>query len=506
MHISHKLKNAALNFFLGASLVFSLAPFYILPLLVVALSGLLWQIHTAHNLKTAMFRAYMFGLGYYFVGLSWLIYAFTFIQQAFQPLSGAFMGGAAILALSAALSLFMLILGAISRFLPYRGLKGLMAQASLWLCISFLQGHIFTGFPWNPLAISLTFHPIFMQPAAFVGMYGLSFIAATIGYSYYAFKDNSSKKGLYVFMGGLLLLFSVCAARYFYYDNLIQKAPAIAKIRGIQSGITIQTKWNPRFMDENFNLIAELMNAGEADYDAVVLGETALPLFIGIETGDMEELGHYLPHENSHLLIGINRVNADFSVIQNAFVAANRQGEILHSYSKSHLVPFGEYVPKWIPFRKFISFGGSFSRGNGPQSYKLPSFSYGPNICYEGIFQGKVIDYTHKPDVIINAAIDSWYGNTHGPRQHAAQQKLRAVEEGLPMIRVTDNGVSFAVNAIGKTEKQMPIDKIGYFDYHVKTVSVINVPGQKAKLIALLAFVMLIFSLYCEQKKDENQE
>ncbi len=501
MHISPRLKNNGLNFLLGASLILALAPFYILPLLVLSLSGLLWQIHSAPHFKTALRRAYFFGLGYYFIGLSWIIYAFTFLPQALQPFSGFLLGFPSVLALSAALSLFMVVFAALSRLLPHKGLKGLMAQAGLWFCIGFIQGHIFTGFPWNPLAISLTFHPIFIQPAAFVGMYGLSFIAAAIGCSYYALKGKAFTKAWLAFILALLLIFCLSALRYFYYDSRLEQAPVIAKLRAIQSGITVDKKWDERFEEENFNRIVRLMNEGDADYDAVILGETALPLFIGIKTGDLAGLSQYLPHDNSYLLMGINRVNADFSLIKNAFVAADKQGDIVHSYSKSHLVPFGEYVPKWIPFQKFTSLNNGFVRGDGPQSYQLPAFSYGPNICYEGIFQGEVIDYANKPDVMINAAIDSWYGNTHGPRQHAAQQKIRAVEEGLPMVRVTDNGISFAVNGIGKIEKQLPINDVGYFDYNLKKMPITSFSGKKSKLIFVIALMMLAVSLYCEYKK-----
>ncbi len=506
MYIQKSIKSLGLNFLLGTCLILALAPFYIFPLLIVSLSGLLWQIHTANRLKTAIIRAYGFGLGYYFTGLSWLAFAFTFLPQKGQPFSGFIMGIMAVLALAAALSLFIAILGAVSWFLPKKGLWAIVAQASLWLCISFLQGHLFTGFPWNPLAISLTFHPIFIQPAAFIGMYGLSFIAACIGYSYYAFKSSSSKASLYAFLSFLILLFLASTTRYFYYDSLIQKAPSIAKIRAIQTGITVDKKWNAQLEEQHFNHIQNLMNAGSTDYDAAILGETALPLLINIQPEERAILGSFLPHSNSYLLIGANLVNdAAFTEFQNAFLALDKQGNIIHSYGKTHLVPFGEYVPSWLPFRKFIPIEAAFSKGNGAQTYKLPLFSYGPNICYEGIFQGEIIDYKNKPDILINAAIDSWYGNSHGPRQHAAQQKIRAVEEGLPMVRVTDNGISFAINAVGKTEKQLGIHETGYFDYVIKKVSLINIQGQRSKLIILIAFAFLLLSLYCEQKHHKRK-
>ncbi len=506
MHMQKSVKSLGLNFLLGALLIFALAPFYILPLLIISLSGLLWQIHDATNFKMAVIRAYVFGLGYYFIGLSWLIFAFTFLPQSGQPFTGFMMGIPTVFALAAALSLFMATLGAISWFLPKKGLWGIAAQASLWVCISFLQGHLFTGFPWNPLAISLTFHPIFMQPAAFAGMYGLSFLAACIGYSYYAFKDAYSQSSLYSFFAFFILIFMAGAARYFYYDKLIQKAPSLAKLRAIQTGITVDKKWDEQLQEAHFSHVQNLMNTGDADYDAAILGETALPLLINIQEEERVMLGGFLPHNDSYLLIGANILKkADFSEFQNGFLALNKQGNIIHDYGKTHLVPFGEYVPSWLPFQKFIPMSGSFTQGKGAQTYQLPSFSYGPNICYEGIFQGQIVDYKNKPDILINAAIDSWYGNTHGPRQHAAQQKIRAVEEAIPMIRVTDNGISFAINAVGKTEKQLGINETGYFDYNLKKIPITNFSGKKSKKIPFMMFGFLLLSLYRERIFCKNR-
>lgn len=495
------LKNIALNFLLGAALIFALAPFYILPLLILSLSGLLWQIHTASSLKMAIIRAYFFGLGYYFIGLSWLIIAFTFLPQAFQPISGFALGIAAILGFAAALSLFMAFLGGLSWFLPKKGLMAIIAQASLWTLISWLQGHLFTGFPWNPLAISLTFHPIFMQPAAFIGMYGLSFMAACIGYSYYGFQSVINKSHKWIFIGCFFCLFLASSGRYFYYDNLIQKSPIIAKIRAIQTGITVDKKWNGLLYDTHFDQVEQLMKAGKADYDAAILSETALPIILNMQPDEAKRLGQFLPSDDSHLLLGANIAkNAEYTEFENAFIALDKQGEIIHHYAKTHLVPFGEYMPKWLPFEKFVPISANFSRGEGPQSYQLPLFSYGPNICYEGIFPGEVIDSQNKPNIMINAATDSWYGNSHGPRQHAAQQKLRAVEEGLPLIRATDNGVSYAVNGIGQIEHQLPINKIGYFDYEIKPSAIYVISAPLKKFFIFFPFIILLTSLYREQK------
>lgn len=492
-------KTFMLNFILGGLLIFALAPFYILPLLIVSLSGLLWQISTAPTLKSAIGRSYAFGFGYYLIGLSWIGVAFLHFPNPLEPnkLLGISLAIPAILAIAASLSLFFILLCILSLYSTKKGLWGVLNQAAIWTFISFLQGHLFTGFPWNPLAISFTFHPILMQPAAFLSSYGLSFIAACLGYSLYGFYGRFRTKSFGVFVIGLLAIFSLSAMRYYYYDAQLKKTPEIAKIRAIQTGISLKDKWDYNQFWDHMALVEGMLKDGDADYDAAILGETALPFLIDQDDANRLELTSYLP-ANAYLLIGANQLyKGDYMRPQNTFVALNNQGQIIYSYAKTHLVPFGEYTPKWLPFDKFIPMPGIYVKGNGPQTYELPAFSYGPNICYEGIFSGAIIDEKNKPDVIINVAIDGWYGNTHGPRQHAAQQLLRAVEESIPLIRVTDNGVSFAANALGKIEHQININQINYFDYAIKNKELLNTSPHFAKYFLVIILLLIICSQNC---------
>lgn len=506
--LSKIAKTFMFNFLLGGLLIFALAPFYILPLLMVSLSGLLWQISTAPTLKSAIGRSYAFGCGYYLIGLSWIGFAFLHFPDPTAPnkLLGISLAIPAMLAITASLSLFFVLLGILSWYSTKKGLWAVLNQAAIWTFISFLQGHLFTGFPWNPLAISLTFHPIFMQPAAFISSYGLSFIAACFGYSLYGFYGQFRTKSFKVFVCGLLAIFALSSLRYYYYDAQLKKAPEIAKIRAIQTGISLKDKWDYNQFLDHMALVEGMLNDGDADYDAAILGETALPFLMDQDDANRVELASYLP-PNAYLLIGANQLyEGDTMRPQNTFVALNNQGQILHSYAKTHLVPFGEYTPKWLPFDKFIPMPGTYVKGNGPQTYQLPTFSYGPNICYEGIFSGAIIDETNKPDVMINVAIDGWYGNTHGPRQHAAQQLLRAVEEFITLIRVTDNGISFAANALGHIEQKITINEINYFDYAIKNREITNIHPYFAKYLLLVILLSIIYSQNCYFKKVVNKD
>ncbi|MFV0431480.1 MAG: apolipoprotein N-acyltransferase [Alphaproteobacteria bacterium] len=503
-----RLKSFILNFILGGLLILALAPFYVFPLLILALSGLLWQIASAKNLKAALWRSFSFGVGYYMIGLFWIGFAFLDFPEPSNPnrLLGISLAIPAMIAISTFLGLYFILLGFLSWRAPKKGLRGAVVQASIWTLVSFLQGHLFTGFPWNPLAISLTFHPITMQPAAFVGVYGLSWIAAFIGYSLYCFKGQFKSEGFTFACRGLLVVFALSSVRYIYYDIQLKSAPKIAKIRGIQTGISLKDKWDVKQFYSHLALVEDMLKQGDADYDAAILGETALPILIDQDTQVRELLGSYIP-ANSNLLIGANQLtDGDYSKPRNTLVALSPQGEILYSYTKTHLVPFGEYSPWWAPFGKFISVPGHYVRGDGPETYQLKKFSYGPNICYEGIFTGDVIDYNNKPDVMINVAIDGWYGNTHGPRQHAAQQQLRAVEEGIPLIRVTDNGISYGVNALGKIEKRIGINTSSYFDYEVKKKNIVNLAWRYSEFLLFLTMIIIVLSQKSYPIRVENKK
>ena len=153
--------------------------------------------------------------------------------------------------------------------------------------------------------------------------------------------------------------------------------------------------------------------------------------------------------------------------VWNSLVVLNDKGEIVATYDKSHLVPFGEYMPfrGILPVDKIAPSIGDFSSGPGPRTVDLPGVPpVSPLICYEAIFPGAVIDETARPQWLLNVTNDAWYGFTSGPFQHLAIARTRAVEEGLPLIRVANNGVSAIVDPYGRVLRHLELDSIGVLD------------------------------------------
>ena len=171
-----------------------------------------------------------------------------------------------------------------------------------------------------------------------------------------------------------------------------------------------------------------------------------------------------------YLITGALRANpppGPVDAVWNSIEAIDAQGAIVGSYDKAHLVPFGEYVPfrKFLPFRKVTAGTIDLSAGPGAATVALPGLPpFAPLICYEAIFPGAVVDRARRPDWLLNLTNDAWYGRSSGPFQHFAIARTRAVEEGLPLVRVANNGVSGVIDGYGRVRARVNLDAVGYAD------------------------------------------
>jgi len=153
--------------------------------------------------------------------------------------------------------------------------------------------------------------------------------------------------------------------------------------------------------------------------------------------------------------------------VWNSLEAVDSDGEIVARYDKAHLVPFGEYMPfrDVLPLQKITPGNLDYTAGPGPRTIELPGLPpFAPLICYEVIFPGAVVDQDHRPAWMLNVTNDAWYGRTSGPYQHFAIARTRAVEEGLPLVRVANNGISGVVDPVGRVVARINLDTVGYAD------------------------------------------
>lgn len=250
-------------------------------------------------------------------------------------------------------------------------------------------------------------------------------------------------------------------------DAPLERGP---KIRVVQPNIPQSAKWDEDSRQTNIRQLMAL-STRPGDFDILLWPETAWPGFLAEDAGARAMLGWLLP-DTGVLLTGSPERDETGAgtVYRNAVFAISRYGTILARYVKHHLVPFGEYIP-WrnlLPFQRLVQSLGDFTPGPGPRTLAFgPHPHVGIAICYEIIFPGHVVDDAIRPDWIFNATNDAWFGASIGPWQHLAAARMRAIEEGLPLIRAANTGISAVVDAYGTTLAMLDIETPGVIDGHL---------------------------------------
>jgi apolipoprotein N-acyltransferase len=238
----------------------------------------------------------------------------------------------------------------------------------------------------------------------------------------------------------------------------------------VQPSIPESAKNDPTQVLVNFRRLFALSTAPGAEHDsAVIWPEAAAPPFLDRDGGARKALAQAAPLDG-YVITGTVRTDpapAPPVHIWNSLVAIDHEGAIRATYDKAHLVPFGEYVPfrSILPMQKITPGAIDFSAGPGPRTVTLPGLPpFSPLICYEAIFPGAVVEPGHRPAWLLNITNDAWYGFTSGPFQHVAITRVRAVEEGLPLARAANNGITAMFDPYGRVLGHLDLDAVGVLD------------------------------------------
>jgi len=492
----------ACAFIAGGLSVLSLPPIHFLPILFLTFPIFVWLLDglegpgrdlTAGELRRASFAVgWWFGFGYFLFGLYWIGFAFMVEADKF-----GFLMPFAVTALPAGLALFTGLATLAARHVWLRGYGRIVVLAIAWTIAEWLRGHVLTGFPWNLIGESFTSSLSLMQWAAFVGPYGLSFMAVLIVAAPAAFDPRADDAHVerepalrwphwtipVAALAALALLWLGGAARLMLAVPDPAPGPDTTMIRIVQPNIPQTQKWKPEsrlaILGEFLRVSAEPTPAaplGLTSHSVVIWPESALAILLAREPFVLSAISRILP-KGAVLLTGSVRAEASpdappgrWDHFYNSLYAVNDEGRIIATYDKAHLVPFGEYLPyhRWlskIGLKKLTQLQGSFDEGPGPVTMSLngvPSFS--PLICYEIIFPEHVVARTKRPDWIVNVTNDAWFGTSSGPYQHFSQVRLRAVEQGLPVARAANTGISAVVNAYGRVLAEKPLNTEGVLD------------------------------------------
>ncbi|MGQ0589509.1 MAG: apolipoprotein N-acyltransferase [Sphingosinicella sp.] len=447
------MRHLSFAFFIGLIGAFGFAPWSLWPVTLAAFALLLWLIETAPNLRSALARGWWFGVGQFALGLNWIATAFTY--QAAMP---AWLGWIAVVLLSLYLAVFPAAAAGLAwRWGRKQRLALVLILAAAWIVTEWLRATLFTGFAWNPVAVALVPSGL-AGIAQWIGTYALSGVAVLFGGALFLAAHRGNRTSAALLLAGLSGGGAAPGAAG------PSPAPTGTAIRIVQPNIGQQNKWDPGFEAENFRRLAALTGRPEAEPRLILWPEAATPDFLSIEPGARRRIAALIGPNDLLLLGGVELVfdaQGEPVAAYNSLFTLDPQGRLRGRYDKAHLVPYGEY----LPMRPFLSAIGisrlapgtlDFLSGSGPRTLDLPGFGRaGVQVCYEIIFSGQVVDRGNRPDFIFNPSNDAWFG-AWGPPQHLAQARLRAIEEGLPVLRATPTGISAVIDAQGRLLASIP--------------------------------------------------
>lgn len=496
-----------LNFFLrypkitaficGGLSVLAFAPHYYFPILFITFSLLVILINNAKRPLHAFQIGYAFGFSLFSFGLAWIgnallvdIAKFGWLYPLAFLACGAFFG--LFVAFPAGLSYFFKNI--LSRYLAF---------ASLWTIFEWLRSFFLTGFPWNLEGYTLAFSNRLIQFASVAGSFSLSLIVVLICALPSLLSVKRTKKMiltcLLIPLGTLFALYTYGSIRLYYQDT----TPSETTIRLVQPSIPQSMKWQKETLEYNFNQYIRISQSRNLEnIDFVIWGETASPYPLDYDYEHLQNIREAIP-ENGYLITGLVRYK--FDLYQNyyplnALFVINSNGDILASYDKSHLVPFGEYIPlrQYLPkqIRPITNAIGNFLAGKGPQKIQIPGQpSFGGLICYEVIFPHQILNQQERPQWIVNLTNDGWYGNSSGPYQHLDSTRMRAVEEGITIARAANTGISALISPYGVILGQIKLNETGILDINLPQVSEFRTPYSILGNVPVLGICLLLLSL-----------
>lgn len=521
--LSEGWRRRLIAFAAGATGVLALAPFNLFVAIAVPLTCAVWLIDGSarsspgtrrrwgwSGLASAADAGFWWGFGYFIAGLWWLGAAFLVEADQFAwalPLG--------VLGLPAALALFTALGFAVARLIWAPGGWRILSLAAGLGLSEWLRGNVLTGFPWNALGMALGGNVYLAQPASLIGLYGLTLLTIVVFAAPATMVDGARR------WTGAMLAASALLIADVGFGIWRLSAPPVALVPGVHLRLVQPNVLkDEKFKAENKDaLLADYLklsdmatspqNSGVADVTHLIWPESAFPFLIASDQQALSRIGAMLP-PTAVLIAGAARAGAKLPgerrpPIYNALQVIASGGAIEQVYDKVHLAPFGEYMP----FPALLDLFGL-------HQFTLSSFTPGPRrklldirglpavaplICYEAIFSGEVTPEPaatggSRPGLLLNVTDDSWFGYTPGPFQHLAQARLRAIEEGLPMIRDADSGISAVIDPYGRILDSLPLGTKSVLDSGLPVAAAVTPFSADSRSIPITLWLIILFSAF----------
>ncbi|WP_076533552.1 apolipoprotein N-acyltransferase [Roseovarius nanhaiticus] len=444
---------------LGAVAALGQAPWSLWPLSIAAFAGLYGLYIRAATWRRAAWLGLAGGAGYFALALSWIVEPFL-IDIARHGWMAPF----ALLLSAVGFALFWALAQGVARALMPGGVGWMRGAALVWiasltLCEA-LRGWLLTGFPWAQPGHALI-DTAMLGWSAVGGALPLTALVLGAAVALWHVARGRRLMGAAA-LAGFAALYAVAP--------MLDRAPAPAAdapiIRIVQPNVPQEQKWDPAYMGFHYDRQMDL-TAAPGTPDLIVWPETALPVLLNRAEETLRDIA--AAARGVPMVLGVQR--ADGARYYNSMILTDGAGRQTALYDKHHLVPFGEYMPLGDLAARFglrglaQQYGNGYSAGPGPQMMDLGALGRAvPLICYEGVFARDVAGAPGRADMLLLLTNDAWFGEVSGPYQHLAQARLRSAEQGLPMIRAANTGVSAMIDAAGQITAQISLGEAGYID------------------------------------------
>ena len=507
-------RRAAFAALLGAGSVLAFAPVHAWPVLFFTLGAMVWLLDGCHarhanrvdRLKCAGFLGFWFGFGCFLAGLYWIAEAFLV-----EPLRHGWLLPFVMTALPGGIALFFAAAAALAMLLWMPGAGRVFALAIAFGLAEFARGHVLTGLPWNLLGYGLLGTLPLMQLASLFGVYVLSLLAVILLAAPAAtFAPRGSGlaggKGTAALALGFTTLLGLS---YLWGERKLAAAPhdtTGVRLRIVQANVDQGEKWRPENAVEIFDdYLALTKKPGLDAIDVVIWPETAVPFFLDDAPDALLAIGAALPQGTS-LLVGSARAVEERDAqgtlgaerVYNSLLVLDDEGRVSDRYDKVHLVPFGEF----LPFQDFLeSLGvmqltgvrGGFSAGDSRRAVSIhgapPARAL---ICFEIIFPDEIAAQGERPGWLINLTNDAWFGSSAGPYQHFHQAQVRAIEQGLPVARAANTGISAVIDPYGRIRAEIGLGEKGAIDAELPKVGPKTLFAQFGTLAEVFVFLLAL--------------
>jgi apolipoprotein N-acyltransferase len=476
-------RRALAAFLAGAVTTLALPPFNVWPLPFLTFPVLVWLIDGSAagrfgGVVAAAGAGWWFGFGYFLAGIYWVGHAFLVDAKTFGWLLPF-----AVIALPAGLALFTAFGVALARMLWARGAMRVVALAVALTIAEWLRGHLLTGFPWNTFGYALTTQLAFAQTASLIGIWGLTFIAVA-AYAAPAVLADDPADTRRRWLAPVLALVVIAGLAGYGIWRLDRTPTAFVdgvRLRLMQPNIQQDQRFNYSQRQAVMDRYAALSDrasgpnaSGLSDVTHLIWPESAFPFFLTREADALAQIAKLLP-EGTVLITGGVRAPETVPTeavtrAYNSIYVLDHDAAILSIYDKVHLVPFGEYLPfqdvlERIGLTQLVQVKGGFIPGDRRRAIAVPRAPHFlPLVCYEVVFPGEAVPRGERPGWMLNLTNDGWFGRSPGPYQHLQQARVRAIEEGLPLVRAANTGISAVVDPVGRVVSSLPLGTEGVLD------------------------------------------